>query len=508
MKREITRLYQVTAMGEERDGAAAVGAVLNCVNLCVFQGEIMGLICVNSYGLETLIQVLCHSAPITGGFLYFDEKPVIDGNQRDAAPANKVFLMGTRRLLLKDLTVADNIFVMRRGFRKRLISADILERQLTILTRDLGISFQKYVRVADLNAFEQCVVELLRAVAAGAKLVILRDVGHIIGANDLARFHALIRRFAKDGLSFLYVSDDPRDVFQICDRAAVMENGTVLKVLSGEFLTEDKFPWRAARAAFGRAAHDVAGDAVAAPTAKCVADVDIVALATMPALTMADGAAPTPAFAPARKVVLEFRGVATESAPDVSFCVEERECAVLFDPDGMILKDVAGLLSGGVKPCRGEILVHGRRWNAKRNRREQNIMTISENPARDMVFSNMSYIDNLCFTLDRRQPFFWLNNRVRKGVRREYEPLLGRDVYLEDIGGLSRFAMYDLVYSRVCLCHPDVVICARPFANADMDLREHVMRKIRWLQFQGIAVVILTVNLPESLIPSGRVIRL
>ena len=83
-----------------------------------------------------------------------------------------------------------------------------------------------------------------------------------------------------------------------------------------------------------------------------------------------------------------------------------------------------------------------------------------------MLFSEMSYLDNLCFSLDWRFPTLWMSRRIKRSILREYEPLIGKDIHAQDITHLSPYSLYNLVYYRIHLYHPKVVFLMQPFAGA------------------------------------------
>lgn len=129
MKQEILRLERVTRI---TDGVTQ----LDNMNLHIFQGEIMGLVCINSHGKEALVRLICQNLPIHYGYVYFQEQ-LVNNYEHSSMGMNRVSVIEQRSRLVEDLTVADNIFVLRRGFKKYLIEPRVLERQLPPVHRRL-----------------------------------------------------------------------------------------------------------------------------------------------------------------------------------------------------------------------------------------------------------------------------------------------------------------------------------------------------------------------------------
>ena len=125
-----------------------------------------------------------------------------------------------------------------------------------------------------------------------------------------------------------------------------------------------------------------------------------------------------------------------------------------------------------------------------------------------MLFHSMSYMDNLCFNLDHRFPRVWLSNGIRRSIREEYAPILGADVFDKRIDELTNRQKYDLVFTRLLLQRPKVAFFIHPFKKAEVSIRSHLWELMERLLKKDIAVVILAVNLADSLALADRLVRL
>lgn len=143
-----------------------------------------------------------------------------------------------------------------------------------------------------------------------------------------------------------------------------------------------------------------------------------------------------------------------------------------------------------------------------RKNRSREIALIQELPTQTMLFPELSYMDNLCFTLDHRMPQVWHNSSIRRSLRQDYGSILGQEVFDLPVSALTQRQKYDLVYTRVLLQHPQVVFCVQPFKGAEMAQRMHISELLERLLQKGIGVVILAVNLADSLTLANRVLRL
>lgn len=124
-----------------------------------------------------------------------------------------------------------------------------------------------------------------------------------------------------------------------------------------------------------------------------------------------------------------------------------------------------------------------------------------------MIFGELSYMDNLCMGLSRRVPGVWKRN-MRESVRKEYGPVLGEEVFGMPVERLSEKQKYQMVYTRVLLQKPRVVVCVQPFKGADLAHRVFVWKMMEMLLDKGMSVVILTINLADSMSLADRLIRI
>lgn len=462
MREEVLRLDKVTYIDQ---GVKE----LTHFSLNIFAGEIMGLVPVNGIGLAPLLRLLRQNLPIHYGYVYYRERLVNRWEHSDLGN-NRIGLISGQSGLADDLTVADNVFVLRHGFTMRTIRRGVLRRQLEPFLKDTGVSISADAYAWELAAFERVVVELIKAVVAGDKLVILTDAGTVISDTQLRTLHGILRHYTAQGISFLYVSQHYEEIRQVCDRAALMMNGQITKILP---------------------ARETKPEVI-----RCL-DVE-----HYERLVLSQrGARPRPqAVEPA----LEVRGLWHGTVAGLDLSVAPGECVVLQDLDNHIIGDLTDVMTLAAAPRRGSIRVCGKGFGTA-NRRD--VAVIQRLATSTMLFPELSYLDNLCFTMDHRTQRLWLRKRPKESIRREYAPWLGEDVFDKHIEDLSQLQKYDLIYARILLQRPKAVFCIQPFMQADVEQRMHIWKLLEMLLEKNIAVVILAVNLADTLSLADRLVQ-
>ncbi|WMJ84704.1 ATP-binding cassette domain-containing protein [Oscillospiraceae bacterium LTW-04] len=463
MRREVLRMERVCCL--EQDVIQ-----LEDFNLSIFSGEIMGLLPLNNHGLTALLKLLQYNTPLRYGYVYYREEQV--NTWRTANHRyNRIGLIQSESCLVEDLTVVDNIFVLRQGFKSWLVEPHILREQLLPFLESIDIFISADSYVGDLSPFERIVVAVLKSVVAGYRLIVLRDISASLSETELRKIHRLLNHYSEQGFSFLYVDFHFEELCQVCHKVALMSNGRIIKILKTDADTPETFE-HYTKVYNGKVRPQIAKIGTADKTCE-------------PVFEMA-----------------HMRG---QCIRDLSFHVAAGECVVLQDLDHQIFGELLAVLYGETKPKSGTIRLAGK---PVLPRPGAEIAVIQELPTKTMLFEELSYLDNLCFTLDCRLPEVWRSRSVREGIRREYTPLLGNKVFDRRVDMLNEMQKYELIYHRVAIQRPKVTFCIQPFRRADMELRMHIWEQLKMLLDQGIAVVILAVTLADSLSLADRLIRI
>lgn len=462
MQKEILRMENITL---EENGEA----YLNNLSFYVLQGEIMGLIVADLKGSSQLIDLICTNRPIQFGRVYFEGELVNRYAYSDLSE-NRVYVVEERGRLIDSLTVADNLFVMRRGFKKYIINNKVLDSQVNRLMAEMGLSIDPQKRVSALSAFERCIVELLKAKLMGCRLVVLDRISNFLSQKELWHFQEVIREFGAQGLSFLYIGNHHQEVFRVADRAAVFNQGIIWKVFEKEEMKDDALDPYAI-------SFDLSGSQTRMPE---------------------------------KAAVLEFDRVRLEEGEPLSFSLHRGECLTVLDQDNRTWEAIARVMAGEAAIAGGRILLEKKAYVAVEpvDFLSAGIAVIPDDPVERFLFREMSYMENLTFLLDRKVKYGNIKSSYLRSVRREYKPKVGACIDAMNIGSLSVRELYGLAYYRIHLLHPKVAVCVQPLAKGDMYCRRYVLDLIQELKNSGISVLILTSNIADNMDVSDRMLVL
>lgn len=462
MRQEVFRMERVTYLDKG-------SKQLEDFNLQIYRGEIMGMIPISAHGLQALLQLMQTNMPLYDGHVYYCGERV-NSWKSTRRSVNRIGVIDAHSRLVEHMTVTDNIFVLRQGFRQNIIKNRLLQKQLAPFMEDIGVQIPADAYVDKLSAFERVTVELLRAVVAGYRLIVLHEISTVINGDELAKLYEIMQHYAGRGFSFLYISLHLEEIMEVCDRVALFSNGRIQKVaqrteMKSEIVQSYTIEFdKMVRYHIGQ--RNVGGRE--------------------------------------EKIVLSLSHISGEVLTDFTMKVYEGECLVVQNLDEQVLRDILSVLNGDGNLCEGELCMEGRPICPAYCKE---LALISADPTKTMVFQGMSYLDNLCMGLSRRVPGIWGNNRMKNSVRREYAEELGEEVFAIPVEALGEKQKYQLVYTRVLLQKPKVVVCVQPFRGADLMHRVFIWKMIEMLLDKGMAVVILTINLADSLSLADRLIR-
>lgn len=460
MRKELLRMDHVSLI---QNG----DALLDNLNFQMFAGEIMGLVAGHNRGYDQLIQLLCRNLPISFGTVWYDGRTVNSYSHSDGSP-NRVCVIEQMSHLVEGLSVVDNLFVLRKGFKKYFINERILREQAEGFFRENSLEVNIRKRVSALTPLERCLTELGKALLIGCKLVIVDNPGNFLSQYELLHFQDMLRTVKKNGVSVLYIGNHHQEVFRIADRTSLFFNRRIIKVFERDEMTD-------------------------AQISPYITDWYIPGAQTTP--DQGEG-------------ILHFHNVHTRNLHGLRFVLHRAECLTILDMDNRIAEDVLALLTGTGECLRGRITLEHEPYPLKRamGYLDAGIAVIPQDCIKSMLFLNRSYMENLTFLLDRKMHQSILPGKVYRSIRNEYRPLVGDFIDESLAANLPLAEQIALAYYRIQLFHPRVLVCIQPLAKGDMYIRLRILALLREILKSGTAVLIITANVSDTLMISDRLL--
>ena len=209
---------------------------LDDVCLEVERGTVHALLGENGAGKSTLIKILNGLYKADSGSILFNGKPTEIENTVDAFNKGISFVFQELNLITT-LTVAENIYLGRYPKKYRLIDSRRMQREAQKVLDSLAFSIRAGALVSDLSVAEKQMVEIAKALSGEVQLIIMDEPSATLTKKELELLFQTVQMLKKRGVTVLYISHRLEEVFELCDRATVLRDGTVINNYNIEGLT-------------------------------------------------------------------------------------------------------------------------------------------------------------------------------------------------------------------------------------------------------------------------------
>ena len=201
--------------------------VLNGVDLTLHSGEIHALLGENGAGKSTLIKAVTGVVQRDAGTVMLDGVEIMP---RDAEEAVKLGIATVYQEvnLLPNLTVAENLFLGRQPTRFGLVRDREMRRNAAILLRGFGLAIDVGAPLGDYSVAVQHLVAIARAVDMSARVLILDEPTASLDAHEVDILFGIMRQLAARGIGILFVTHFLDQVYAISDRITVLRNGQLV----------------------------------------------------------------------------------------------------------------------------------------------------------------------------------------------------------------------------------------------------------------------------------------
>jgi len=199
--------------------------VLKSLNFDVREGEVHALIGENGAGKSTAVNLIAGIHQRDEGEILFNGTPVAFRHPLEAMRAG-ISLMHQELSLAPNATVAENIY-LRREKRNRFGFNDwaAMNREAAKVFQRIGIDIDPTALVGTLSVGMQQIVELAKAIALDAKLVIMDEPTSSLSEKEALEFFKVMRDLKAQGISIIFISHKLSELFEVSDRITVLRDG-------------------------------------------------------------------------------------------------------------------------------------------------------------------------------------------------------------------------------------------------------------------------------------------
>ena len=215
--------------------------VLHDVSLSVRRGEVHALLGENGAGKSTLMKIITGLYHPDSGEIHLNGAPVHFSDTRESQQAG-IAAIYQELSLFPDLDVAENIFVGRQPVtRGGWIDWRRLYDEAGKLLESLGVHLDLKQKARTLSIAQQQMVEIARAFSINARVLIMDEPTSSLTLNEVDDLFRLARRLRDDGTAIIFISHRLEELFELADRVTVLRDGTYIDTRSIKDITRDDF---------------------------------------------------------------------------------------------------------------------------------------------------------------------------------------------------------------------------------------------------------------------------
>jgi len=485
--------------------------VLKRVSVEMAVGRIVGLVGENGAGKSTLMNLLGGNLQPDGGELRVNGRPYAPRNPNDARATGIAFVHQELNLF-PNLSIAENLhltsFPLRsvRGSRLPWIDRRTLRARAAELLSQVGLEHSANTLVESLPAGERQLVEIAKALAADARVIILDEPTTSLSVRECERLFALLNKLRERGITIIYISHALGDVLQLCDDLVVLRDGEVVGGgLAGEF-THD----RLVSLMVGRQLNQLYPERRPPAPEKSPSVPNVQCSMNNAQLDRRDSTLHQSLSNEHRtsgnaNCALEAHAVTQPGVVrDISFTLASGEVLGISGLMGAGRSELARILFGLDPHSSGEIRLNGQLLTgAPRQRIRRGLAFLTEDRRQEGLCMEASIADNIALiTLPRysHTPARWLDftgirdavNRMREAVR-----LSTGARHTQPVRTLSGGNQQKVVLGKWLLAEPKVLILDEPTRGIDVGAKFEIYQLIHQLADRGAGVLVISSEIEE-----------
>ncbi len=438
------------------------------------RGRIHGLVGQNGAGKSTLVRMIAGAERPDSGHVEVQGAPMTFNSPRAALDAG-VTLVAQELSLVSALSVAENLSLGQLPRRLGFADFSSMYRQAGRLIGESGFDLDPAAPVAALSASDQQKIEVLRAVARKARLIILDEPTSSMSVDESERVYEIARRLATSGVAVVLVSHYLEEVLAVCDLVTVMRDGRVVDTGPAREFTAEALVER------------MVGETGA--------------------LRRRREWRPVEASGPPR---LAARSLSGRGFADIDVDVHPGEIVAIVGLVGSGRSEFLRAVCGAERPSGGEVLIDGepKRFGSPRRAKEAGVAFISESRKRDGIFPKLSGSVNITAAHAREVSRYGFVDRTRqrRSARSAADRVGVRAHSLEHpITSLSGGNQQKALLARWLVQPPRVFLIDEPTRGVDVVSITQIHDVMSQLAGDGMSVLMVTSDFEEALAVAHRI---
>lgn len=447
--------------------------VLNDAGFFLKDGEIHALMGENGAGKSTLMKILTGVYTRDSGTVIVDGKEVVYHNPQEAEKAGIVFIYQELNVMF-DLTVEENLF-MGREITKRFGICD--KKAMRAKAKDImdrmGVHIPVDAVMSDLSVGQQQMVEICKALMVDAKVLIMDEPTAALTQSETEVLFEVIKSLRKKGVSIVYVSHRMEEIFELCDRITILRDGAYIDT---KFIKDTSMD-----------------DVVKMMIGREIGE-------RFPKRTCSIG-----------EEVLRVENLSHEKLfRNVNFSVRAGEVLGVSGLMGAGRTEIMHAIFGNMPIVGGKIFIEGKEVSIRNPReaiaagigfitedRKTEGLLLEKTIAENIELTNLGKVSDKCVINAQKR-----GDLVKRGIEEFRIRCFGPD---HECGNLSGGNQQKVVLAKWIYTDPKILILDEPTRGVDIGAKKEIYNVINEMAAKGVAVIMVSSELPEVLGMSDRI---
>ena len=441
--------------------------VLKQAGFTLESGEVHALMGENGAGKSTLMKILTGVYTKDAGTVLVDGKEVNYKNPQEAEKAGIVFIYQELNVMF-DLTVEENLFMGKEIHgRFGICDKKAMQKKAQEALNILGVNISPKTVMAELSVGQQQMVEICKALMADAKVIIMDEPTAALTQSETVALFKVIESLRKKGVSMVYISHRMEEIFELCDRITVLRDGSYIGVKNIPETNMNEI----VKMMIGREIGE-----------------------RYPSRNVKIG-----------KEVLKVKGLTRKGTfHDVNFSVRAGEVLGVSGLMGAGRTEIMQAIFGNLSYEGGTIEIDGKEVKISNPRQamEHGIGFITEDRKTEGLMLDKSIRENISLcNLRRISKSSVISREAEKNMVAEAI----KDLHIKCFGSyhecnnLSGGNQQKVVLAKWILTNPKILILDEPTRGVDIGAKKEIYSIINKLAAQGVAIIMVSSELPEVL---------
>lgn len=445
---------------------------LNNVSMEFRPGEIHAIVGENGAGKSTLIKTLTGVNVPESGSILFEGKVLHKISPRSSRDLG-ICVIYQELMLVNELSVAENVFLADLPRNGILLNKKQMLNKMRNILAELDLNLDPNIQVKDLTVGYQQMVELSRAVAEDAKVLVLDEPTAALSNKEAETLFRFLKKAKEKNMTIIYISHRLDEIFQLSDRITVLRDGEKIATVQTADTNRDEL----ISLMVGRKLEEVYPDR------------------------------PSPEN---NEVILETVGLTGNGDRDISLSLRKGEILGLGGLVGAGRTEFAQLLYGAAKTEEGKILLQGKEIRPRHPRQamRQGIMLIPEDRKQQGLVLDMSVRENISLAVLRSLSSASVLSRKKENeLSAKYiDAMRIKTPSAEQtVKNLSGGNQQKVVLSKGLATTPEIIIIDEPTRGIDVGAKHEVYDIMAQLVAEGKSIIMISSDMEELLGMSDRI---